>query len=445
MNLRIPLLITIIVALSVPRAMAQTEIITFDDLPPAGNGLPQIPTGYSGLQWNASFNSFDYVDPSTFLGGGVVFGAVSQPNAGLINSNFGTITASRPFTLVSLYLTDAVGNNNVPITISGLSGGIVIDTQNGTLSGTTPQLFTLNFTGITEIQFNTNEATSLDNLDLSFGTTFAATPGLTPNQETIAANIDANSSAPSPNIAAIIAALQSLAPSALPGAISQLSPQKFGQFTSMTAFNNASFSTEEMDNYLAGRRAGPNGTFVGGNGGIDTSGLTVNDPSYDPNLAMVHSRLMAWNAGPLDGTVSDIGGPLLGGVEMKDSKEMKSTCYSANTNPWNFFVQGNVILAQGFSQADVPHFDDNTESVTIGADYRVTQNFLIGLSAGYGHTDATLDNDGSSATVDSYSPGIYASYADHGWYAESFGQLRPQRLYTKPRDRFPGPDGDQRP
>ncbi len=187
-----------------------------------------------------------------------------------------------------------------------------------------------------------------------------------------------------------------------------------------------------MDNYLAGKRSGPNGTFIGGNGGIDASGLTLNDPSYDPNLAMVHSRLMAWNPGPFNGTVSDLANPLLGGVEMKDPKDMKSMSGPACTNPWNFFIRGNVILAQGFSQVDVGHFDDNTESVVLGTDYRITPNFLVGLKAGYGHTDVTLDNNGSSATVDSYSPGLYASYADKGWYANLTGDYL-HNAYTQAR------------
>ena len=116
---------------------------------------------------------------------------------------------------------------------------------------------------------------------------------------------------------------------------------------------------------------------------------------------------------------------------MKDPKEMKAAA-PAYTNPWNFYVQGNVILAQGFSQTDVPHFNDNTESVTVGTDYRVTPNLLVGLAAGYGHTDATLDNNGSSATVDSYSPGFYASYADHGWYANLSGNYA-HNAYTQSR------------
>ena len=68
--------------------------------------------------------------------------------------------------------------------------------------------------------------------------------------------------------------------------------------------------------------------------------------------------------------VNDSIGSLLGGVDMKDMKEVKGT----ESNPWNFFVRGNVILAQGFSQTDVGHFDDNTESVVLGTDYRFTTN-----------------------------------------------------------------------
>jgi uncharacterized protein YhjY with autotransporter beta-barrel domain len=263
------------------------------------------------------------------------------------------------------------------------------------------------------------------------GTQFAATPGLTPNQHSVAANIDFNGS-PGPALASIITALQNLPSTALPGALDELSPQEFGQFATATAFNNASFATEEKDNYLAGQRTGPNGTFADGNGGIDASGLTINDPSYDPNLAMVHSRLLAWNPAPYGGMASDIAGPILGGVEMKDPKEMKAEGAPVYTNPWNFYVQGNVILAQGYSQPDVSHFDDNTESVTLGTDYRITPNFLIGLAAGYAHTDATLDNEGSSATVDSYSPGFYASYADKGWYANLSGDYI-HNAYTQSR------------
>ena len=81
---------------------------------------------------------------------------------------------------------------------------------------------------------------------------------------------------------------------------------KFGSFTSVTAFDNATFDTEARDNYLADRRGGDHGTFLGGNGAIDTSGLTINDPSYDSALSAVHSRLLAWNPAPFNGAISDV-------------------------------------------------------------------------------------------------------------------------------------------
>jgi outer membrane autotransporter protein len=104
-----------------------------------------------------------------------------------------------------------------------------------------------------------------------------------------------------------------------------------------------------------------------------------------------------------------------------DSKDMKSVAGPAYDDPWNFFVRGGVVLSQGLSQGDISHFDGNTESVVLGTDYRFNPHFIFGLTAGYGHTDATLDTANSSATVDSYSPGLYASYADHGWYADLTG------------------------
>ena len=214
--------------------------------------------------------------------------------------------------------------------------------------------------------------------------------------------------------------------------LNELSPEKFSYFTSQTAFNNASFETEAMDGYLAGARTGPQGTFASGDGAIDASGLTVNDPDYDPSLSMVHSRLLAWNLAPFSGAISDVADPLLGAVDMKAVDEKQPVTTAELTDPWHVFVRGSVILAQGFSQTNVPHFDDNTASVVLGADYRLTPSFLVGLTTGYAHTDVTLDHVGSSATVDSYSPGLYASYANHGWYANLSGSYL-HNAYTQSR------------
>ena len=212
--------------------------------------------------------------------------------------------------------------------------------------------------------------------------------------------------------------------------LDQMSPIKFGNFASTTAFNNEDFETAAEDMYLENLRNGPQGGFAYGNGQIDASGLTVNDPNVDPGLQMVHSRMLAWNAP--SGLVSDVVMPALGGIDMKDTKSLCSSCPAYN-NPWNVFVRGNVVLAQGYSQSDIPHFDDTTSSVVLGTDYRFTSKILAGATLGFAHTDVTLDSFNSSATVDSYTPGIYAAYADHGWFANFQGRYS-YNSYTQSRN-----------
>jgi outer membrane autotransporter protein len=100
--------------------------------------------------------------------------------------------------------------------------------------------------------------------------------------------------------------------------------------------------------------------------------------------------------------------------------------------PWNVFVQGNVILGQDFSDQDVAHQNATTSSFQIGADYQLSPNFLFGAFFGYNHSDANLDENGSSATVDSYAPGLYASYAKGGWYGNFLASYS-HNAYTEQR------------
>lgn len=354
-----------------------------------------------------------------------------------------------PTGLITLQGDGINGYQTITLTLSSITGervtGINLLTQNAVQPNTGVPILTYSVNGGNQATISFVDSTlstggyfaittgiSTFQLILApLGPTLFQTAGLTQNQQAVVGPLNDGLIAGNANANFGTLVNDLVTQPNLGSALSQLSPQQFGLFTSTTAFNNASFETEAQDNYAASRRMGANGTFVGGNGHVDASGLTMNDPSYDPALAMVHSRLLAWNPGPFNGEISDVASPVLGGVDMKDSKEMTSMA-PAYSDPWNFFVRGNVILAQGFSQADVAHFDDNTESVVLGTDYRISPNFLIGLTAGYGHTDVTLDDNGSSATVDSYSPGLYASYAEKGWYANFSGNYT-HNAYTQSR------------
>jgi outer membrane autotransporter protein len=185
-----------------------------------------------------------------------------------------------------------------------------------------------------------------------------------------------------------------------------------------STFNNAVFSTQLLDSYIERQRSA-HGDFMAGDGQIDSTGMMIVNPNVDSSLAQISSQLLAWNPAPLShGLLSDTGSPVVAGT---DTKEMKPMSSGSVGQPFNVFVAGNVVLAQNFSQADLAHSDSTTGGVQLGADYRVTPHLRAGALFSFQHTDGDLDNNGSTATIDSYAPGAYVSFADKGWYATATG------------------------
>ena len=230
----------------------------------------------------------------------------------------------------------------------------------------------------------------------------------TPGYHGIGAAID-NFNAGGARGAAILAALDNLPDSAVAGALAQLSPQSL-QVLRNIAFDNAGFTAANINNHLANLRDGLTG--------FDTSGFTVNTPGVDPTITQIRSHLLAFDPAPFDqGLLSDSSSSLLGGIDMKDTKAM------VNTQPvdrWSAFISGSVVLANlDNTTSNIGGADYTTGSVMAGVDYRLTDHFTVGALFDYAHTGADLDGNGSKATVDSYSPGVYASYVDKGWYGNA--------------------------
>jgi autotransporter-associated beta strand protein len=301
----------------------------------------------------------------------------------------------------------------------------VVTTTGGVTSAgagyTTPTLFAgalkLSVTGITV-------GNNFDVTLTSSQTGFIPLPGAnyTSNQRAVAAYFDQfdTTLASGPTLL-LLQALDgvSVNPAELGSAFDQLVPTRFQNFTNSTAVNNFSFWVQQLDEYIANHRDS-SGNFVASTVGIDTTGFAVNNPEIDGSLQSVSSRLLAWNPAPMPGLLSDTGDPVLGGIAMNDPKNMAG---SPMTEPWDVFINGNVVLAQDFSDpsAGIAGANSTTGAVQVGADYRFNSNFLLGLTFAYGQTYATLDTIGSNATVNTYSPGIYASYSDGGWYANGLG------------------------
>ncbi len=302
--------------------------------------------------------------------------------------------------------------------------GVVRNLFDGSPSGSGPHpyvTYDFNVTGLSagtyylrfaEVDNEGQLNQGIDNIDL---TTFGAlgSGGLTSNQKATLGPINqgiagGNNSA---NFNAVLNALTNNVgnQAALGTALDTLSPEKL-QIFSNVAFDNFGFIARQVDNHLA--------TLRYGQGGFDTSGLQVVDPSMPSTLSQIKSRLLAFSPAPSSGgLINDTAGPVLGGVKMTDSKEMQGVAPVTDQNRWSSFVSGNVILANVGSDPDVSNSHYTTGGVMAGADYRIDDHWAVGGLFGYEHTSLTIDNNGSSGRVDSYSPGIYATYADHGWFA----------------------------
>jgi uncharacterized protein YhjY with autotransporter beta-barrel domain len=438
-------------ALTVGSVGAQSGTVVLNGANPFSGGLniTNDVTLIAGNQSAAGTGLVSVINGTLALGNGVhalVINGLSMGAGGnLLLSVNGTGATATPdqIQITNGSSTNATLGGTLTLNLAGLTVPqgtspfdlTLITTANG-YTGTFSALHLVGNHGLTaSIDYTTDPGDVLVQFQLQAAALTFLSTGLTPNEQgpLTAINIANGNGSSSPALTTLTTALGSFSGSAALGqALDQLTPLKFAHFASTTAFNNETFEVQAEDSYLAGQRSGANGAFARGSGQLDSSGLVVNDPNVDPGLQMIHSRMLAFNEPAA--TLRDVPGALLGGVTMKDPKDMKA-CPNCEPpgSPWNVFVRGNIILAQGFSQQDQPHFDDNTESGVLGADYRFTPNFLMGLTAGYAHTDVTLDTLNSSATVDSYSPGIYASYSKNGWFANAIGRYS-YNTYTEQRN-----------
>ena len=156
----------------------------------------------------------------------------------------------------------------------------------------------------------------------------------------------------------------------------------------------------------------------------------MQDASYDPSLNIIRSRLLAFDPSSTPGLISDSADSVLGGVDMKD---MKSDRLDTSAAPrWSSFISGDVILADLSGNPNLDNSNYETGNVTAGVDYRLDNHLTVGALVAYSHTAANLDSRGSSATVDGYTPGLYASYVNKGWYGNFLGAYT-RNAYTSDR------------
>jgi len=224
----------------------------------------------------------------------------------------------------------------------------------------------------------------------------------------------------------ILSSLDNVSDPGLPNALAELSPKSLEVFRNV-AFDNNTFYTAQLNNHLANLRDGLTG--------FDSSGLSVNSGDVDPGLAPINDHLKTYSAASRPGLIDpkDM-------KEMRDPKSMVTASEPAER--WSTFISGDVILASLDNNVPFQNSQYTTGAVTAGADYRLDDHFTVGALFSYAHSGIDLDYNGSKATVDSYAPGIYASYVDGGWYANGLATYV-RNSYTEDREiDIPGIVGD---
>jgi autotransporter-associated beta strand protein len=203
---------------------------------------------------------------------------------------------------------------------------------------------------------------------------FAQGEGLSPNQVAVAGGLDHvafHNQQPR-----LIAYLDNEPLSKLPGDFEKISPDQLTSvFTTGVALANV--QTANLQRRTDDIRSGSNGFSAAG---FQTAG---SGPYYSGGWGV---------AGPT-------------GDDGKESKEMKNVVPAPNR-------VGVFITGTG------EWVNVNGGGFTVGADYRVTDNFAVGIDAGYDGTSSDLHNTGRIYT-NGGKLGLYATYFTGGFYVDS--------------------------
>jgi fibronectin-binding autotransporter adhesin len=322
------------------------------------------------------------------------------------------------------------------------AGGLIASTGSSVLFGATllPDPFT---GGTTTLQLTTTQRTFAQAIALGL------LPGLTSNEVAVTGVLDPVIAGGTPFPSAftsVLTAFNQLSASQIPGALEQLTPESL-QYARNISFENSTFLAERMDGVCADLR--------GGYGGLDTNAISVISPGFNSDLGRSLGSLLAYNDPAFHQTAPNgvnyypEGGNSTGGGGNNSSSTSTPTWdsstqvisdspnpYMATQNPsgpeapgFSEFIGGDVILAdlnQNQSGANAPSSKASYTAgdATAGVSFRMNSHLAAGVLFDYNHTDAKTDSSGSKTTVDSYSPGLFATFFDHGFYVNglfSFG------------------------
>jgi outer membrane autotransporter protein len=106
---------------------------------------------------------------------------------------------------------------------------------------------------------------------------------------------------------------------------------------------------------------------------------------------------------------------------------------------WGMFATGQGLFFRGNAHdVDLQSADANIAGTTAGLDAKIGDHAMAGALFAYDNADVTLNNNGSHATIDSYTGGLYGAWHQDGFYVNSLAAYTSNHYRSNRDIFFPG-------
>ncbi len=95
----------------------------------------------------------------------------------------------------------------------------------------------------------------------------------------------------------------------------------------------------------------------------------------------------------------------------------------ASVSPWSFYMQGNGGVSDRQGSAASNGFNLDSIGGTIGVEYRLSANAMIGTAFDYSNPKARLFNSAGTTDANSYQFGLYGAWASSNLFAEALATI----------------------
>lgn len=87
-------------------------------------------------------------------------------------------------------------------------------------------------------------------------------------------------------------------------------------------------------------------------------------------------------------------------------------------SPWGFFLNGRASFGDAPRRDRDPGYDFETQGLTAGVDYRLSDRWVLGVALGYLRTDTDVQG-GGTVDVEGYTLSGYATWYTDSWYLDA--------------------------